>query len=68
VDDEEVKENLGGDVSKEALEKALWVEIDKINEEQPFFKRIKKIIVREEEFIKNTSKKIIRFAEGNKEG
>ncbi|MEG0662638.1 MAG: hypothetical protein RR472_05110 [Anaerovoracaceae bacterium] len=50
------------------MEKALWVEIDKINEEQPFFKRIKKIIVREEEFIKNTSKKIIRFAEGNKEG
>ncbi len=65
-DMEEVEERLGKDVSDEELEKALWAEVDKINESQPFFKKIKKIIVRKEDFVKNTSKKIIRYVEENK--
>ena len=35
-------------------------------EVQDMFKKIKKIVVRNEEFEKNTSKKIKRFAEANK--
>lgn len=50
----------------EEVEKLLWTEVDKINEEVPFFKRIKKIIVRTEEFEKNSSKKIKRFVESNR--
>lgn len=65
-DMEEVEERLGKDVSDEELEKSLWAEVDKINESQPFFKKIKKIIVRKEDFVKNTSKKIIRYVEENK--
>ena len=45
----------------------LWKEGDKINLEVPYFKRIKSIVLRKEEFEKNSSKKIKRFAEGNKE-
>lgn len=63
---EEVEEQLGKDVSDEELEKILWAEVDKINENQPFFKKIKKVILRKEDFVKNTSKKIIRYVEENK--
>ena len=49
-----------------AVEDLLWKEVDKINQDLPFFKKIKKISVRTEEFEKNTSKKIKRFAETNK--
>ncbi len=50
---------------KEA-EELLWTEVDKINEGVPFFKRIKKIVVRTEGFEKNSSKKIKRFVESNR--
>lgn len=63
---EEVEERLGKDVTDEELKNILWAEVDKINENQPFFKKIKKIIVRKEDFVKNTSKKIIRYVEENK--
>ena len=44
----------------------MWEEVDKLNLDQPFFKRIKKIIIRDEDLVKNTSNKVIRFAEENK--
>ncbi|MCL1808320.1 MAG: AMP-binding protein [Clostridiales bacterium] len=66
-DSEAVAEKLGQGYSGESLEKLLWEEIDMINKEQPFFKRIKKIKIRKEEFEKNTSKKIKRYLESNKE-
>ena len=66
VNDEEVAEKLGGNCSPQNVEKLIWSEIDKINEEQPYFKRIKKIILREEEFEKSTSKKIKRHVDANK--
>ena len=50
----------------ETVKELLWKEVDKVNEQMPMFKKIKKIVVRNEEFEKNTSKKIKRFAEANK--
>ena len=66
LDDEEVAEKWGADLGKEDLEKKMWEEVDKLNLDQPFFKRIKKIIIRDEDLVKNTSNKVIRFAEENK--
>ena len=66
VDPDEVAERLGENATDEEILAALWKEVDRLNEEQPFFKRIKAIKLRKEEFVKNTSKKIIRFAEENK--
>ncbi len=64
---EEMKELLGEGYTKEEALNALWKQIDVINEELPFFKRIKHVILREEEFEKTTGKKIKRFVESNKE-
>lgn len=64
---EEIAEKLGGPQSEQELEKLFWSEIDKINDELPYFKRIKKLVVRKEEFEKNTSKKIKRYVDSNKE-
>jgi long-chain acyl-CoA synthetase len=66
-DEEELTAALGAVPAEAELEKLLWAEVDKINEESPFYRRIKKLIVRKEEFEKNTSKKIKRFAEANKQ-
>ena len=65
LDEEEVAEKYG-DLSREEIEKVVWGEVDKINSRQPFFKRIKRIILRDHELVKNTSKKILRFSEENK--
>ena len=54
-------------MSDEEIIAQLWKEVDKINLEVPFFKKIKAIVLRKEEFEKNSSKKIKRFAEGNKQ-
>lgn len=66
VDEDEVRAALGKDYTEQQLENLLWSEVDKINEKSPFFKRIKKVKIRKEEFVKNTSKKIKRFAEENR--
>ena len=67
LDDEEVKETLG-EVDDAAIEKAVWDEVDRINAQMPFYKRIKRLIIREEDFVKNTSNKIIRYTDENKKG
>jgi long-chain acyl-CoA synthetase len=67
ANEEEVVAKLGENYSQEDLEKLLWVEIDIINAEQPFYKKIKKMIIRNEDFIKSTSKKIKRHVEENKD-
>ena len=67
LDEEELAETLGKDYDLSAAETLLWVEVDKINDMTPFFKKIKKIIIRKEEFEKNTAKKIIRYADSNRE-
>jgi len=65
-DMEEVTEVLGANPSIKAQEFLIWTEIDKINKELPYFKRIKKISIRSEEFEKTTGKKIKRNSAGNK--
>lgn len=67
LDEEELKEKVGKEYSLEEAQKLLWQEVDKINEMTPFFKKIKKIIIRKEDFAKNTAKKIVRYADSNRE-
>ena len=68
-DMEEVEATLGKEKAQdeEVIQKLLWDEVDKINADLPFFKKIKKIVVRTEDFEKTTGKKIKRFVESNKE-
>lgn len=67
-DAEEVAAVLGEEKAKdeESVKELLWKEVDKVNAQLPLFKKIKKIAVRWEDFEKNTSKKIVRFKEGNR--
>lgn len=67
INEEAVAEVLGEDYTEEEALELLWTEVDKINEEVPFFKRIKKLAIRKTEFEKTTGKKIKRFVESNKE-
>jgi len=67
VDEEEVAEALGEGYTDDMAADLLWNEVDKINQTSPYFKKIKRIVLRKEEFEKNTSKKIKRFVESNKQ-
>lgn len=66
LDMEAIEEFYGDDLSERELEKLVESVIDKYNEENPIYKRIRRISVRKEPLKKNTSNKIIRFAEENK--
>ena len=44
----------------------IQAEVDKINGPQPIFKRINRVVIKQDEFVKNTAHKIRRMAEGNK--
>ena len=61
-----VKEAYGEDISDEEVLKMLWTIVDEINETNPGFKMIRKINLRHEDFVKNTSQKIRRFVEDNR--
>ena len=62
-----IKETLGDKAEDDSeVEKYLWSLVDRINDENPGYKMIKKINLRHHEFEKNTSKKIKRFVEENK--
>lgn len=65
--EEKVIEYLGAGYSKRELENLIWSEIDKLNDKLPFFKRIKKMVLRKEEFQKNSSQRIIRWYPANRE-
>ena len=67
ADYEEVKETLGENYTDEDATALIWKEIDALNTELPFFKRIKKMDIRKEEFEKTTGKKIKRFVDANKQ-
>ena len=58
------KEKAADPAEVEAL---LWQEVDKLNENLPMYKKIRKINIRREDFEKTTGKKIKRFVESNKE-
>lgn len=65
---EQISEALGEAANDIAsIEKLLWTEVDKINKTLPLFKKIKKIVVRTEDFEKTTGKKIKRFVQTNKQ-
>ncbi len=66
IDMESVEEFHGKDLSDEEIEKLVEEVVDKYNEENPIYKRIRRISIRKEPLKKNTSNKIIRFAEENK--
>ena len=66
IDEEEVKEALGEGFTDQQATELLWIEVDKINEETPYFKKIKKIDIRRTDFEKTTGKKIKRFVDANK--
>lgn len=66
LDQEIIEEILGNEYSEEQAKELVWKEVDKINSDAPFYRKIKKVIIRKSDFIKNSSKKLIRFAEENK--
>lgn len=66
VDDDAVREILGESYNDDDIRKLIWHEVDVINESAPMYRKIRKMILRKSGFVKNTSQKIIRFAEENK--
>lgn len=66
IDQEEMAELLGPDFTDEDVMREIWKEVDKINEEAPVYRRIKKVILRKTDFIHNTSSKLMRMVEANK--
>ena len=66
IDEEEMADLLGPDYTEEDARRELQKEVDKINEEAPVYRMIRKVILRKTDFIHNTSAKLIRMAEENK--
>lgn len=67
-DNEAITEKLGEDASDSDILKLLWEEVDAINKDLPYYKKIKKVLLRKEPFDMTSSKKIKRFIDENKEG
>jgi long-subunit acyl-CoA synthetase (AMP-forming) len=65
---DELKDAYPNGISDQEIYKLFWAEVDEINNDLPFYKRIKKIDIRKEEFEKTTGKKIKRFSASNKIG
>ena len=66
VDMENIVEFEGNDLTDEQIEELIADYVEKINEKNPIYKKIRKFNVRKTPLIKNTSNKIIRFSEENK--
>jgi len=66
LDQDAIEEILGTEYTEEQAKELVWKEVDKINADAPFYRKIKKVIIRKSEFIKNSSKKLVRFNEDNK--
>lgn len=62
-----VEERLGTGYSKEDLKKLIESEVLEVNHNLQNFKRISKTIIRDEEFVKTTTKKIKRHIETGKD-
>lgn len=65
---EKYKSVYFGEDKKKNLINELHRIVDEYNKEVPVFKAIRRLILRDSEFVKNTSKKIVRFRKENKEG
>lgn len=66
LDSDNVEDALGIGYSDDDVRALVWKEIDRVNDEAPFYRKIKKVIIRKTDFVKTTSKKIVRFEEDNK--
>ena len=70
LDEEELAEVTDGkaitDFTDEELEAILWKEVDVINQELPVWKKVKRLVVKRDEFDKTTGKKIKRYVDANK--
>ena len=59
-----IKEKLGKqDISQDELFKAIDMEVKAVNKNMPLYKRIRRFTIREEEFAKTSTKKIMRYVE-----
>ena len=68
VNAEYAKETLGDVYTDDELTKLLEEAVDEINKELPYFKKIKKLYLRKDDFDSTTSKKIKRFVPENRIG
>lgn len=66
LNEEEIEYELGVDYTQEEVEELLWNDIDVINKRLPAYKKIVRIHIRKEPFIKTTTNKIKRFLDENK--
>lgn len=64
LDREAIKDSVG-DLSTIELRTFIKQEVDKINEQMPLYKRVKRFGIREKEFEKTTTRKIKRFNQSN---
>jgi len=61
---ENIKEKLNSqEISKDDIFKVIDAEVKAINKNMPLYKRIRRFTIREEEFVKTSTKKIKRYAE-----
>ncbi|MGN0659808.1 MAG: AMP-dependent synthetase/ligase [Emergencia sp.] len=67
VSAEDIIEKLGENYTEEEARDLIWEEVDKVNEELPYYKKIKHVRIRKADFDKTTGKKIKRFVESNKD-
>ncbi|MEE0369247.1 MAG: AMP-binding protein [Clostridia bacterium] len=66
VNKEAIEDKFGADYSKEQVTEFINREVDKANEKLPLFKKITHVIIREREFNKTTTHKILLRDEDNK--
>ena len=70
IDEEELAEAKEGktlaEFTDEELEEMMWEAVDVLNKDLPVWKKIKRIVIKREEFEKTTGKKIKRFVDANK--
>lgn len=66
VNKEAIEDKFGTDYSKEQVTEFINREVDKANEKLPLFKKITHVIIRDREFNKTTTHKILRRDEDNK--
>lgn len=66
TDPEEVEDILGPGYTDDDVKEIIWKEVDKINDSAPPYRKIKKVVLRKNSFVHNTSAKLMRMDEDNK--
>lgn len=61
-DYEVIHQEFGENISEEEILKLLKETVDNLNETMPIYKRIRRVVLKKEEFVKTTTKKIKRYA------